>query len=259
MSMLPVLFISHGPPAIALSDWPAARFLRGLGALLPRPQAVLCVSAHWETLAPQLVDGGRGSLIHDFAGPAQLLERSYRPPEAPDWMSRVAEALHDQRLPVAFDLERGLDHGAWIPLSLIYPRAPLPVIQLSLQTDAQAAHHAAVGAALAPLRREGLLIVGSGGAVHNPDEIEPGADKAPPKPFVLAFDAWLEAAITAGDLNALMDYRRQAPSPERSHPYPAEHFLPLLVAAGAAEGRPGTLLHRSFLYATLSMTAYRWD
>jgi 4,5-DOPA dioxygenase extradiol len=146
-----------------------------------------------------------------------------------------------------------------MPLSLIYPRADLPVMQLSLQTEAPVAHQVAVGAALAPLRRDGLLIVGSGGAVHNPDELGPGADDAPPKPFALAFDAWLEAAITAGGLSALMDYRGQAPSAERSHPYPAEHFLPLLVAAGAAEGVPGRLLHRSFLYAALSMAAYRWE
>jgi 4,5-DOPA dioxygenase extradiol len=174
-------------------------------------------------------------------------------------MERVAEALHEQRLPATFAPERGLDHGVWVPLSLIYPRAQLPIIQLSLQTESQAAHHVAVGAALAPLRREGLLIVGSGGAVHNLDEMAPGADQVPPKPFVLAFDAWLEAAITAGDLDALMDYQRQAPLPERSHPYPAEHFLPLLVAASAAEGAPGRLLHRSFLYETLSMAAYCWD
>jgi 4,5-DOPA dioxygenase extradiol len=258
MSELPVLFLSHGPPTIVLSDWPAARFLRGLAPLLPSARAVLCVSAHWETVAPQLTDASRGSLIYDFAGPAPLFGCVYQPPEAADWMKRIAEALHKQRLTVRIDPERGLDHGVWVPLSLIYPQAPLPIIQLSLQTEAQAAHHLAVGAALAPLRREGLLIVGSGGAVHNLDEMESGAAQAPPKPFVLAFDAWLEATITAGDLNALMDYQRQAPSPERSHPYPAEHLLPLLVAAGAAEGRPGTLLHRSFLYGTLSMAAYRW-
>jgi 4,5-DOPA dioxygenase extradiol len=198
-------------------------------------------------------------LLYDIPGPAQLLQFRYQPPDASAWLGRVADALHEQRLPASLTPERGLDHGVWMPLSLIYPRADLPVMQLSLQTEAPVAHQVAVGAALAPLRRDGLLIVGSGGAVHNPDELGPGADDAPPKPFALAFDAWLEAAITAGGLSALMDYRGQAPSAERSHPYPAEHFLPLLVAAGAAEGVPGRLLHRSFLYAALSMAAYRWE
>jgi 4,5-DOPA dioxygenase extradiol len=198
-------------------------------------------------------------LVFDIPGPVRLFEFSYQPPDASAWLERVADALHEQRLSASLTPKRGLDHGVWVPLSLVYPRANLPVIQLSLQTEASMAHHMAVGAALAPLRREGLLIMGSGGAVHNLDELGPGGDEAPPKPFALAFDAWLEAAVAAGDLNALMGYRRQAPSAERSHPYPGEHFLPLLVAAGAAEGRPGRLLHRSFLYETLSMAAYRWE
>jgi 4,5-DOPA dioxygenase extradiol len=198
-------------------------------------------------------------LICDIPGPAELFDLGYRPREAGAWLERVADALHERRLTTSRNSKRGLDHGVWVPLSLIYPQADLPVMQLSLQTDAPVAHHMAVGAALAPLRGEGLLIIGSGGAVHNLDELGAGADEAPPKPFVLAFDAWLEAAVTAGDLNALMDYRRQAPSAERSHPHPAEHFLPLLVAAGAAEGGAGRLLHRSFLYETLSMAAYRWE
>jgi 4,5-DOPA dioxygenase extradiol len=188
-----------------------------------------------------------------------LFDVVYQPPEARRWLERVADALHERRLPATLIPDRGLDHGVWIPLTLIYPQADLPVLQLSLQTEAPVAHHVAVGAALAPLRREGLMIVGSGGAVHNLDEMGPGADKAPPRPYVLAFDAWLEAAITAGDIDALMDYRQLAPSAERNHPYPAEHFLPLLVAAGAAEGGPGRLLHRSFLSETLSMAAYCWD
>jgi 4,5-DOPA dioxygenase extradiol len=188
-----------------------------------------------------------------------LFDVDYGPPGASRWLERVADALHERRLPAAISHSRGLDHGVWVPLTLIYPQADLPVLQLSVQTQAPVAHHVAVGAALAPMRREGLMILGSGGAVHNLNEMGPGADKAPPRPYVLAFDAWLEAAITAGDLNALMDYRRLAPSAERNHPYPAEHLLPLLVAAGAAEGAPGRLLHRSFLYETLSMAAYCWD
>ncbi|MDJ0783540.1 MAG: class III extradiol ring-cleavage dioxygenase [Desulfosarcinaceae bacterium] len=258
MQQAPALFISHGPPAIALSDWPAARFLRQLGAVIGQPQAVLCVSAHWETVSPQFTDGSGGELIYDIGGPPSLFDWRYHPPAAEDWVRRLADALHQHRLPATFDPERGLDHGVWIPLRLIYPSAEIPVIQLSLQTDMQAAHHLAVGAALAPLRREGLLILGSGGSVHNLDEMAPGAETATPKPFALAFDAWLETVVAAGDLEALVDFRNQAPHAERSHPYPAEHFVPLLVAAGAAEGRPGELLHRSFLYGSLSMAAYRW-
>ncbi len=259
MDKLPILFISHGPPAIALSDWPAAHFLRGLGPRLPRPKALVCVSAHWETVAPQLTTGGQGGLIYDIPGPPQLFARTYSPPRADVWLERVTDALHQQRLPVSLTPERGLDHGVWIPLSLIYPQADLPVLQLSLQTEAPFAHHIAVGAALAPLRHQGLMVVGSGGAVHNLDEMGPGGAEAVPRPFVLAFDAWLEMAVAGGDISALMDFRHTAPSAERSHPYPAEHFLPLLVAVGAAEGASGRLLHRSFLSESLSMAAYRWD
>ncbi len=257
---MPTIFVSHGPPALSVLDVPAATFLKGLGAGIPRPSAVLCVSAHWEAWRPTLSGMDPPSTIHDFGGPPALFRFRYPAPGDPELARKAAALLNEAGLETGIDPERGLDHGAWVPMGLIYPAADIPVVQLSIQTEIDADHHFALGRALTPLRNDGVLILGSGGATHNLPEIHGHRLDDAPEEYAMAFDGWLDAAITGGRTDDLLHYKTEGPSADRNHPWPAEHFLPLFVPLGAAgHGARGRLLHRSFLYGVLSMAAYRWD
>jgi 4,5-DOPA dioxygenase extradiol len=257
MTALPSIFVSHGAPTLALTPAPAHDFLKGLGAALGRPAAILCISAHWETEPAAVSAAPEPETIHDFSGfPAPLYRLGYPAPGALGLADRVVELLGRAGIPSTRDPARGLDHGAWIPLLLMYPQADIPVAQLSVQLPLGPAHHLALGRALAPLRHEGVLVLGSGGATHNLAEFRGQPIDAPPPTHVRAFDAWLAAAAEAGDEAALLDYRQQAPEAHRIHPR-EEHFLPFFVAFGAAgTGGKGRRLHASFTYGVLSMAAF---
>jgi 4,5-DOPA dioxygenase extradiol len=258
---LPSVFVSHGAPTLPFEEIPARGFLEGLGRDLGRPEAVLCVSAHWETAAPALSLAAAPETIHDFFGfPEPLYQLRYPAPGTPELARRAAALLAetghgagpgaDQA--VELSEARGLDHGAWVPLMLMYPEAEIPVTQLSVQTAQGPAAHLALGEALAPLRREGVLVLGSGGAVHNLREWRAGDATVPA--WAQAFDDWLAEKVEAGDLDDLAAYRTRHPEGARAHPS-EEHYLPLLVAAGAGGGQ-GRALHRSFANGGLSMAAY---
>ena len=254
---LPSLFVSHGPPTLIIDDVPAARFLRALGGTLARPAAVLCVSAHWQTAGPAVSAAVAPETIYDFHGfPDALYRLRYAAPGAPDLARRTASLLDAAGIGCALDDARGLDHGAWAPLMMMYPDADIPVTQLSIQHHGDAAHHLAVGRAIAPLRDQGVLVLASGNATHNLREC--AQTDAPPFPWVRAFDDWLALRVEAGDDAALVDYLAQAPHAARNHPS-ADHYVPLLVALGAAgPGARGRRLHSSFLEATLAMTAFEF-
>ena len=257
MTALPSLFVSHGAPTLALTPAPAHEFLKGLGSGLGRPTAILCISAHWETERPTVSAGREPETIHDFYGfPPPLYRLRYPAPGAPRLAERVVELLGRAGIPSLQDPARGFDHGAWVPLLLMYPEADIPVAQLSLQLPRGPSHHLALGRALAPLRHEGVLVLGSGGATHNLAEFRGQPLDAPPPPHVRAFDAWLAGAAEAGDETALLDYPQQAPDARRVHPR-EEHFLPFFVAFGAAgTGAKGRRLHTSFTHGVLSMAAF---
>lgn len=252
--LLAPLFLSHGAPDLVAGEEPARAFLEGLGAALPRPRAVVVASAHWTTHAVEVETGAAPPTIHDFAGfPVALHRLRYPARGAPELAARIVSLLRGAGI-AAEGRQRGLDHGAWVPLLLVYPDAGVPVLQVSVQPARGTDHHLAVGRALAPLAREGVLVLGSGGASHNLAELDPGGG-APPA-WVRAFDAWLSAAVEAGDEQALLRYRAQAPHAARNHPS-EEHYLPLLVAYGAAgQGAVGRVLHHSHTYGVLSMTAF---
>jgi 4,5-DOPA dioxygenase extradiol len=248
----PSLFVSHGSPMLALDAAnPAHAFLKQLGSTLPRPEAILVVSAHWDTTASRITGAEHPDTIHDFYGfPQALYELRYHAPGNHLLAGQVARQLH----PVAdIDLTRGLDHGAWVPLSLMFPKADIPVLQLSLQTALGSGYHLKLGEQLASLREQGVLIIGSGGATHNLREyFHPSGDQRPYEEFA----AWLYDVLTRDDRGALLAYRQRAPEAVRNHPT-EEHFFPLFVALGAG-GSHVTRLHHSF-DRTLCMDAYRFD
>lgn len=254
----PTIFISHGAPTLVLGDSPAVRFLREFGSALGRPKGIVAVSAHWETDNPVLGAAEYPSTVHDFYGfPAPLYDLRYRAPGSPALAETAARLLAAAGIASGLDAVRGLDHGAWVPLSLMYPKADIPVVQLSVQTARGAAWHVGVGAALAGLRRNGVLVMGSGGAVHNLGAFDLGSPVV--EDWARTFDDWLCETLTEGAVDRLVYYRRRAPEASRAHPT-EEHLLPLFVAFGAAgKGAKGRTLHRSFLDGSLSMAAYAFE
>ncbi|CAN7371566.1 dioxygenase family protein [Massilia sp. LjRoot122] len=261
MSQLPTIFLSHGSPMLALRDSPARRFLQDLGSSLGRPRAIVAVSAHWETMgAPGVSLASRPETIHDFGGfPRALFEMRYPAPGAPEAAERAAGLLEAAGIRVGRNAQRGLDHGTWVPLALMYPDADIPVAQLSVVRGADPAEHERIGRALTALRGEGVLVVGSGSLTHNLHEFR-GQDLDAPAPhWVDEFAQWMKARLEANDRTALLDYRRGAPFASQNHPT-EEHLLPLFVAMGAAGADArARLLHASVEHGILAMDAYAFE
>jgi 4,5-DOPA dioxygenase extradiol len=261
MSPLPTIFLSHGSPMLALQDSPARRFLQELGKSLERPKAIVVVSAHWETSGgPAVSLAERPATIHDFGGfPRALFEMRYPAPGAPQAAQRAAALLEASGIAVGFSQERGLDHGAWVPLGLMYPDADIPVTQLSIVHGANPAEHERLGHALAALRGEGVLLVGSGSLTHNLYEFRGQGIDAPVPHWVSEFEAWMKERLENSDRAALLDYRRAAPFAAKNHPT-EEHLLPLFLAMGAAgPDARATQLHASFEHGVLAMDAYAFQ
>lgn len=231
-STLPALFVPHGAPTFALQPGAAGTALAELAQRLPQPQAVLVVSAHWDTLLPTLGVSPRPATMHDFYGfPQPLYALRYPAPGAVAWAMEARTLLEEAGLRVALDPQRGLDHGAWIPLRLMYPAATVPVFTLSLQSLLGPTHHYRLGQALAPLAAAGVLVLGSGNLTHNLRDFMQGRAQTPA--YVSAFQGWMRDRLEAGDSAALLDYRAQAPDAPAAHPTD-EHLLPLYVALGSA-------------------------
>jgi 4,5-DOPA dioxygenase extradiol len=256
----PALFISHGAPNLALHKTPAHDFLKHLGRDLPRPSAILVASAHFATRAPALSSDAKPDTIHDFGRgfEAELFAMHYDASGNPVLAKRAAKLLEQAGLAPSLAENRGFDHGTWVPLILMYPDADIPVVQVSVQPQMGPAHHLALGAALAPLRDEGVLIIGSGAITHNLHELFGGgyglSDPAPD--WVHDFGDWAHERIEAGDRDDLIHYRARGPNAVRNHPTD-EHLLPLFVTMGAAGH--GQRVHSSEQYGVLMMDAYRFD
>ncbi len=258
---LPTVFISHGSPMLALEDSPARRFLLGLGQTLPRPRAIVVASAHWESVGGHAVSlAAQPETIHDFGGfPQALFEMQYPAPGAPAAAAQAASLLEQAGLAVKRSASRGLDHGAWVPLRLMYPDADIPTTQVSLKRGATPAEHERMGRALAALREDGVLIIGSGSLTHNLYEFRGGPMDAPVPSWVSDFEQWMHLRLQDGGRDALLDYRAQAPFAVRNHPT-EEHLLPLFVAMGAAGGAArAERLHASYEYGVLAMDAYAFS
>ena len=228
----PILFLSHGSPLTALGGDELNRTWQALAARLPRPAAIIMVSAHWNTRLPVVSGAQAPEAIHDFGGfPDALYRLRYPAPGAPELAQRIKRQLTDAGLATGIDAIRGLDHGAWVPLMALLPQADVPVLQLSVQPEQSARHHFSLGAALGALAEENILIVASGHLTHNlMDWLRPPAEL--PAKESQAFRDWAHACLMRGDDEALFDWT-QAPGARAAHPSP-EHFLPLFVALGAA-------------------------
>jgi 4,5-DOPA dioxygenase extradiol len=235
---LPTLFLSHGSPMHAIEPGAAGKAWEALGRTLPRPRAVLMVSAHWETSVPMLTGNPQPQTIHDFGGfPAELFAIRYPAPGAPALATQTVALLKNAGVTAGVDGCRGLDHGAWVPLRWMYPQHDVPVVQLSVQPALGTAHHVALGRALAPLANDDVLIVGSGHTTHNLRDWMGNPRRHEPLRYAQEFSNWLRSRLVAHDTAALVAYREQAPEAARAHPT-EEHFLPLHVAWGAAGDNP---------------------
>lgn len=233
MSRLPSLFLSHGAPTLPIDpSLPSAEF-KTLADALPRPRAILMLSAHWCTESSVASTAEAPETIHDFYGfPRALYEIEYPAPGAPA-LAREAVALLEAADIPAKTTDHGLDHGAWVPMLLMYPAADVPVAQLSIQPHRDAAHHFRVGRALRSLAGTGVMIVGSGQITHNLRAADFHARREDADPRVAEFTDWFEARLQARDVDALLDYRRRAPHAALMHPTD-EHLLPVFAALGAA-------------------------
>ncbi|MFI9402437.1 dioxygenase [Nocardia sp. NPDC052316] len=232
---MPVLYLSHGAPPLADDPiWPGQ--LAAWSAELPKPEAVLMISAHWEDAPLTIGATGTVPLIYDFGGfPRHYYEVTYPAPGAPELADDVRKLLRGPGLSVHDAPDRGLDHGAYVPLVEMYPAADVPVLQMSMPT-LDPAGLLAIGRKLAPLRDQGVLIVGSGFFTHN---LRALSQDGSVHPVMTEFDEWGRRALAAGELDELLDFERKAPAAQLAHPR-TEHFAPLFVSLGAASADLGT-------------------
>lgn len=264
MTEHPSLFLSHGAPTLLVEDSPARRYLSGLGNQLDAPEAILVISAHHHGREDSVAvtSGVAPETIYDFSGfPEALYQVTYPASGDPELAAQVTSRLKAAGFAAVADANRGFDHGAWVPLHLIYPDANIPVIQVSINMRQSPRWHYDLGLALAPLRREGVLIIGSGGATHNLRAFFKGEyelDAKSPE-WVTTFADWLSERIEAGDVSAVLDAVESGPDGHRNHPT-MDHILPLFVAIGAGgEQAKGITLHKSSTYGVLAMDAYAFS
>jgi 4,5-DOPA dioxygenase extradiol len=245
---MPVLYLGHGAPPL-LDDEAWTGQLRDWSAALPKPKEILIVSAHWESAPLTLGATQTGTpLTYDFYGfPERYYRMTYASPGAPDLAARVTASMPDTE-PVAHHPDYGLDHGAWVPLKVMYPEADIPVLQMSMP-DLDPEHLFAIGQRLRALREEGVLIVGSGFLTHGLPFLRDWRTDAAPPGWSKDFDDWAADALARGAVDELMDFRHRAPGMPYAHPT-VEHFAPLFVTLGAAsdpEAAPDTAIDGFFM------------
>jgi 4,5-DOPA dioxygenase extradiol len=254
----PVLFVPHGAPTFALRPGAAGAALVAAAQALARPRAIVIVSAHWDTAMPTVGFADRPETLYDFWGfPEELYTLRYPATGCREAAQEVVAAIEVAGLPVQRDERRGLDHGAWIPLRLMFPDVDIPVIPLSIQSRGGPEAAWRLGRALAPLAARGFLVIGSGNLTHNLGDFQRAGRSGGQTPaYVREFADWIADRLAGRDLPALLDYRRQAPGAVQAHPTD-EHLLPLYVALGAA-GDPARIerFHAGIDDYVLAMDAY---
>ena len=258
---LPTLFVPHGAPTFALRPGAAGAALVDLAKTLERPKAIIVISPHWETREPTVGSAADLETIYDFGGfPSELYTLKYPAHSDAALALQVAEQLKASGYSVKIDPHRGLDHGAWVPLRMMYPAANIPVIPLSIKAHGGAAYHYALGQALAPLTAEGFLIIGTGSITHNlRDYMVCVHNNLPTPEYVPRFANWIDAALKAEDIDGLILYRKHAPDAAQAHPT-EDHLMPFFVALGAA----GTHVSAERFYAgvddlVIAMDGYQFN
>jgi 4,5-DOPA dioxygenase extradiol len=264
-SSYPPIFVSHGAPTLALAPGATGAFWAKLGKTITqhigKPRAIIVFSPHTAGRTPVIFRAAQHPAIHDFAGFApELYKLRYDAPGAPDLALHVHRMMEEAGVAHAFSDTEGLDHGAWVPLMNMFPGADVPVLPIALSPHMAPMMQIALGRMLAALPGEGVLVMGTGGVVHNLREVFGAsgmrAQDAPEEPWCLAFRTWVADAVAAGDWHALAHYRKEAPLAEKAHPTD-EHWLPFYVAAGAAGAPPvGVRLYEGTTHGCLGMDAY---
>lgn len=260
MNTAPTLFISHGAPTFALEPGLLGPALNALGQQLSGAngvKAVLVVSPHWQTRDVKVMTSPAPETVHDFGGfPAALHDLKYPVAGHPRLAAEVSRLLSQAGWAVGVDERRGLDHGAWVPLRHLLPKANIPVFQVSMPVDLDTVSAFELGKALAPIRDNGVMIVASGSMTHNLYEFRHSG--AAEQDYALEFTHWIRQAVTSQDIEGLLDYRQRAPHAQRAHPT-EEHFLPLLVALGArSDGETVQVIDAGVANGVLSMESYAW-
>lgn len=261
MSRLPTLFVSHGSPMEALDAGATGRAWRRIADALPRPRAIVMLSAHWSAPVTLVGAAARLKTIHDFYGfPQPLYEIQYPASGAPELAQSLGAHLQAQSWPAGLDAHRGLDHGAWVPLRYMYPDADIPVVPMSIDARQGPEFHLRFGQAIAGAIDDDVLLVGSGSLTHNLRDFRAGVASTPQ--YVPDFQQWVYDRLQNGNTDELLDYRRLAASGVRAHPT-EEHLIPLFVALGAAAGSGAApAMRREFAevdHGILAMDVYCFD
>ncbi len=258
MPRSPALFVSHGSPMVALEDGTWCADLGAFAARIPKPRAVLVVSGHFEAAgAVRVTASPEPPTVHDFGGfPDELYRIRYPAKGDPGLAALTARLLEESGFPAKTDPERGLDHGAWVPLRCLYPEADVPVIEVSQPLRRNPGDALRMGAAFSRLRDEGVLLLGTGGVVHNLRRLDPWRDDGTAEDWAREFDAWVAKRVDDFDVASLASYRSTALHADLAVPTP-EHFDPIFVVLGSARsGERAVTIHASFRYGTLSMRSF---
>ena len=257
---LPTLFVPHGAPTFALRPGAAGAAIAAAAKNLPLPRAIIIVSPHWDTAVPTVGCAERLETIHDFGGfPAELYTLQYPATGCPEAAQEVAAAIAAAGLPVELEPARGLDHGAWVPLRMMFPDADVPVIPLSLQSRGGPQQAYRLGQALAPLAAQGFLIIASGNITHNLQDYFVASRNGGQTPdYVREFSDWMADHLASSDIAEMLNYRQQAPNASRAHPTD-EHLLPLYLALGAAgSDAKSQRIHAGIDDYVIAMDAYKF-
>ncbi|MDT3427809.1 4,5-DOPA dioxygenase extradiol [Paenibacillus forsythiae] len=256
---IPAFFIAHGSPLLAIEDNDYTGFLERLGRELPRPRGIAVFSAHWDSPKQAVTVDERHETLYDFYGfPEEMYRLVYPAPGDAGLNRRIGDLFSAGNLSHQPVRGRGIDHGVWVILKRMFPDADIPVVALSVDSLRSPAEQYAIGRMLSPLREEGVLVIGSGGLVHNLRMLESGGE---PAEWAVAFDGWIAEKLEAWDLEALFAYDKQAPHIRDAVPsYGKEHFVPLFYAMGAADdGRRAQRIFQAYQYGTLSLNCWKFE
>lgn len=256
--MMPSYFFAHGAPSLVLEEHAYTDLLKKFAAGMPKPKAIVIFSAHWEESVQTVSSVDQYSTIYDFGGfQDELYRMTYPAPGDRSLSGQIQSLFTKGGIPSKLDEARGLDHGAWAVLKLIYPDADIPVVALSVNRYLTNEQQYEIGKALSELREQDVLIIGSGGTVHNLRSVNwraQGVDE-----WAGAFDNWLQSKLEAWDTASLFNYEELAPNARMAVPT-SEHFIPLLIAMGTGDAnRKAKLLHRSYQYGNLSLSCWQFD